>query len=384
MKADTGEYKWHFQLVPGDEWDYDAVAQLVLADLTIKGQPRKVIMQANKNGFCYVIDRITGKFISGQPFAQVTWAKGLDEATGKPIVNADAYYDKEHASIVTPGPGGAHNWAPMSFNPTTGLIYIPASSGGAFSYATAPDYNHKDGQLNLGIVFTDPNAPPRGRGGRGPAPSVGGEVATAAAAAAAAPPPVVPPKQAPAKQPPPAIGPEPFGASLVAYDPVTQKERWRAQGGGASGGGTVTTAGNLVFQVLPNGLLRAYSADKGEKLLEIQTDLKGAMGPPMTFLLDGKQYVTVQGGQGAAGAGFGGGAASPVLPKLLTFVLDGKAPLPAANPVRRAPPQGYRPSGCRERMLGPSGSSQAAIRATLPNYDPSDAEQRGQELFRFD
>src|SRR6202042_1299509 len=114
----------------------------------------------------------------------------------------DANYDKEHASIVTPGPGGAHNWAPMSFNPTTGLMYIPASSGGAFSYATAPDYNHKDGQLNLGIVFTDPNAP-RGRGGRGPAPSVGGEVAAAAAAAAAAPRPVAPPKPAPAKQPPP-------------------------------------------------------------------------------------------------------------------------------------------------------------------------------------
>ena len=282
-------------------------------------------MQANKNGFYYLIDRLTGKFISGQPFAQVTWAKGLDEVTGKPIVNADANYDKDHASIVTPGPGGAHNWAPMSFNPTTGLMYIPASSGGAFSYATAPDYSHKDGQLNLGIVFTDPNAPR----GRGPAASVGGEIAAAAAAAPRAP---APAKPAPAKQPPPAIGPEPFGASLVAYDPVAQKERWHVQGGGASGGGTVTTAGNLVFQVLPNGIMRAFSADKGEKLLEIQTNLKGAMGPPMTFLLDGKQYVTVQGGQGAAGAGFGGGAASPVLPKLLTFVLDGKASLPPANP----------------------------------------------------
>jgi quinohemoprotein ethanol dehydrogenase len=332
LKAETGEYKWHFQMVPGDEWDYDSVAQLVLADITVKGQPRKVIMQANKNGFYYVIDRLTGKFISGKPFAQVTWAKGLDEATGKPIVNDDAKYDKQHASIVTPGPGGAHNWAPMSFNPTTGLIYIPASSGGAFSYATAPDYSHKDGQLNLGIVFTDPNAPPRGgRGGRGAAASVGGEVAAAAAQAAAAPPPAAAPPKATAKPTPPAIGPESFGAALVAYDPATQTERWHAQGGGASGGGTVTTAGNLVFQVLPNGLLRAYSADKGEKLLEIQTNLRGAMGPPMTFMLDGKQYVSLQGGQGAAGSGFGGGAASPVLPKLLTFVLDGKAALPSAQ-----------------------------------------------------
>ena len=326
LKADTGEYKWHFQMVPGDSWDYDSVQQLVLADLNIKGQQRKVIMQANKNGFFYVVDRLNGKFISGQPFAAITWAKGLNEATGKPIVNPEAYYDKDNAASVMPGPGGAHNWAPMSFNPTTGLMYIPNSSGGAFSYATAPDYEHKPGELNLGIVFANPNA---GRGGRAAAPA--GEVATAAARATTAPPPA-PPKRAARKPAPPSIGPEPSGGNLVAWDPVTQKERWRAQGGGSSGGGTVTTAGNLVFQVLPNGLLRAYSADKGEKLLEIQTNLKTAMGPPMTFLLDGKQYVTVQGGQGAAGSGFGGGSASPILPKLLTFVLDGTAPLPPANP----------------------------------------------------
>ena len=118
----------------------------------------------------------------------------------------------------------------------------------------------------------------------------------------------------------------------MAWDPVTQKERWRVRGGGSTGGGTLTTAGNLVFQVLPDGLFRAYSADKGEKLLEIQTNLRGAMGPPMTFMLDGKQYVSLQGGQWAAGSGFGGGAASPILPKLLTFVLDGTARLAPANP----------------------------------------------------
>jgi glucose dehydrogenase len=117
---------------------------------------------------------------------------------------------------------------------------------------------------------------------------------------------------------------------LVAWDPATQTERWRQPGGTSSGGGTLTTAGNLVFEVLPNGILRAYSADKGEKLLEVQTNLRGAMGPPMTFMLDGKQYVSLQGGQGAAGSGFGGGGASPILPKLLTFVLDGSARMPGA------------------------------------------------------
>jgi quinohemoprotein ethanol dehydrogenase len=334
LNANTGEYKWHFQTVPGDTWDYDSVAQLILADLTIKGQPRKVIMQANKNGFFYELDRLTGKFISGQPFVKVTWAKGLDEVTGKPIVNEEAYYDKDNAATVMPGPNGAHNWAPMSFNPTTGLAYIPATSGVTFNYATDPNFEYKPGQLNLGVAF---GAPPAGRGGRGGAAAnanaPGGEVATAAANAAAAPPPVAPPKPATRKPQPPAIGPNVGdGSILVAWDPATQTPRWTAPGGGSTGGGTVTTAGNLVIQVLTNGLLRAYSADKGEKLLEIQTNLRSATGPPMTFMLDGKQYVTFQGGQGAAGTGFGGGGASPVTPKLLTFVLDGKAPLPPPVP----------------------------------------------------
>jgi quinohemoprotein ethanol dehydrogenase len=340
LKAETGEYKWHFQVVPSDSWDYDAVQQLILADITIKGQPRKVIMQASKDGFFYVLDRLTGKFISGQPFVKVSWAKGLNEATGKPIVNDGAHYDMDNAALVQPGPNGGHNWSPMSFNPISGLVYIPSSSGITFSYATDPDFMLKPGQLNLGIVFTAPGAARGGAGARGGANAnagtqPGGEVATAAAQAKAAP--SAPPKVAARKPQPPIIGPDLSGSVLVAWDPVTQAVRWSKQGGGSTGGGTLTTAGNLVFQVLPNGLLRAYSADKGEQLLEIQTNLGSAMGPPMTFMLDGKQYLTLQGGQGAAGTGFGSGGASRITPKLLTFVLDGKAPLPAppaANPSR--------------------------------------------------
>src|SRR5579862_6349057 len=300
VKADTGEYKWHFQLVPGDSWDYDAVQQLILADLPIKGQTRKVIMQASKDGFFYVLDRLTGKFISGQPFVKVSWAKGLNEATGKPIVNDDARYNTENSAVVQPGPNGAHNWSPMSFNPISGLVYIPSTSGITFSYATDPNFVLKPGQLNLGIVFSAP-APPAGRGGANAATQTGGEVATAQAQAAAAPPP--PRKAATRKPQPPIIGPELTGNLLIAYDPVAQSVRWSKQGGGSTGGGTLTTAGNLVFQVIPTGMLRVYSADKGELLLELQTNLASAMGPPMTYMLDGKQYVTVQGGQGAAGIG---------------------------------------------------------------------------------
>lgn len=118
----------------------------------------------------------------------------------------------------------------------------------------------------------------------------------------------------------------------MAWDPVTQKERWRATGGGAIGGGTVTTAGNLVFQMVPDGHLMAYRADNGEKLLDIQTGLRGGMGPPITFMIDGKQYVSVAGGTGrvtpSAGTTPVPSTVIPVLPKLLTFVLDGNAPLP--------------------------------------------------------
>lgn len=355
VNADTGRLAWYFQMVPGDEWDFDSVQQLMLADVTIKGQQRKVIMQANKNGFYYVIDRVTGKFISGQPFAQVTWARGLNEETGRPIINNESYYGSQSIPIA-PGPGGAHNWAPMSFNPATGLVYLPASPGGSFNYSSDPNFKYQQGKQNMGITF--------GGFGRGGA-AAAGDAANAAGAAPAA-----PPKPLPA---PPAIGPEPpegngRGGVLLAWDIVNQKERWRAQGGGGIGGGTVTTAGNLVFQVIPDGRLVAYTADKGEKLLDVQTGLRGGMGPPITYMLDGKQYVALAGGSGAlptfgpAGGGRGpapaaapaapAGAPAPapaaaapappppppgfggpqVTPKLLVFVLDGKAPLPGAAP----------------------------------------------------
>ncbi len=334
VNPDTGVLKWYFQMVPGDSWDFDSVQQMILADVTIKGRQRKVLMQANKDGFYYVLDRVTGAFISGQPFSKVTWAKGLDEATGRPIVNPEARYGAEAVNL-SPGPGGAHNWSPMSYNPVTGLVYIPAATTGGFNFSVDPEFKYVEGKSNLGVTF---------RGGFGG-----------------------PPAQPPAPTPPspPAIGPVPVEGqrgALIAWDPATQKERWRASGGGSIGGGTVTTAGNLVFQVLPDGRLMAYSADKGDKLLEIQTGLRGGMGPPITYQMDAKQYVSVMGGTGPFSFPFGGGAGGanapaagttvvngvpvpnapggnappgpppppPVLPKLLTFVIDGTAPLPAA------------------------------------------------------
>src|SRR5262249_5879153 len=161
------------------------------------------------------------------------WAKGIDQETGRPIINPEAHYDQNKETItLAPGPGGAHNWSPMSFNPTTGLVYIPTSTSSNSTFTLDTNFVYKPGDRNIGIV----------RGNRG----------------AATPPP------ASARPSPAAIGPvAPEGqrGALVAWDPVTQKERWRNNGGGSTGGGTVTTAGNLVFQVVPDGHLMAYTAD---------------------------------------------------------------------------------------------------------------------------
>ena len=330
VKPDTGELKWYYQNVPGDSWDFDSVQQLMLTDLIINGRTRKVIMQANKNGFYYVLDRVTGAFISAQPFAQVTWAKGIDQETGRPIVNPEAHYDQNDETVtLAPGPGGAHNWSPMSFNPSTGLVYIPTSTSSTGTFTVDPNFVYKPGQTNLGIARG-------GRGAGGGGPDAGAPGATPDTQPTA-------PAPAPNTRPsPPAIGPPPPEGQrgmLVAWDPVTQKERWRAPGGGGIGGGTLTTAGNLVFQVIPDGRFIAYNADKGEKLLEIQTNLRGGMGPPITYILDGKQYISLMGGTGPVPPRGGGGIAAPpaqpptplVLPKLYTLVLDGKAPIPEAN-----------------------------------------------------
>ena len=297
VHVDTGELKWHYQMVPGDEWDYDSVQQMILADLNINGRTRKVIMQANKNGFFYVLDRVTGEFISARPFSRVTWAKGIDPKTGRPIINPEVKYGKDPVP-VSPGGGGAHSWSPMSYNPQTGLVYIPTRGWDTFPYAAADEF------------IADPK-----RGGAG---ETGMRANTRGQ------------KMQPAG---PAIGPEPLPGgklgTLVAYDPVKQEIRWRVPVGNSRYGGTLATAANLVFQVAPSGHLIAYSADKGDKLLDIPTGLRNGMGPPITFAVDGKQYIALMGGSGGTQSpGVSAEKTTPMKPRLLVFGLDGKAELP--------------------------------------------------------
>lgn len=305
VNAATGELKWHYQMVPGDQWDYDSVQQMILADLTINGKVRKVIMQANKNGFFYVLDRITGEFISAQPFSKVTWAKGIDQKTGRPIINKEVMYGTNPVP-VSPGGGGAHSWSPMSFNPQTGLVYIPSRGWDTFNYAADPDFKPDASRVG-------------GAGQSGLKTNTRGL----------------------AMQPPgPAAGPEPLKGgelgTLVAFDPVKQEIRWRVPVGNSRYGGTLSTASNLLFQVAPNGRLIAYSADKGEMLLELPTGMRNGMGPPITFMVDGKQYIALMGGSGGTPSpGRSAESTTPMKPRLLVFGLDGKATLPQTG---AAPP----------------------------------------------
>jgi quinohemoprotein ethanol dehydrogenase len=285
----TGLLKWHYQTVPNDNWDFDSVQQLMLLDLNINGRIRKVIMQAAKNGFFYVLDRVSGEFLSAQPFVKVSWALSIAE-NGRPVVNPAAYYDQDPISIYPTG-GGGHNWAPMSYNPNTGLIYIPASYQ-SFPYQAQAEY--RPGSTG----YVRPS----------------GETKTIE----------------------PSFGPEPpKGArgGLQAWDPLNQKLKWNIEGGGGIGGGTVTTAGNLVFQTINDGRFRAISADKGEILYEVKVGRTG-MAPPITYEVDGKQYVAFGGGLGRGATIVAPNNAKVDYPPIMfVFTLDGTADLPEPAPA---------------------------------------------------
>ncbi len=254
LHADTGQYAWHYQENPGDNWDYDSTQPMILADLKIGGRPRKVILHASKNGFFFVIDRTDGKLISAKNFVEVNWAKGYDK-NGRPIETARARPEGPFDAI--PGPFGAHNWHPMSFNPATGLVYLPAQN--------VPLGLMDDKEWKLDAVLP-------GRLGAGAGWNTGMVVNA---------------------QPPTS---KPFGR-LLAWDPVAQRVRWKVEHISPWNGGTLTTAGNLVFQGTADGRFVAYDARSGKKLWESPTGT-GVVAAPSTYLVDGKQYVSVAVGWG--------------------------------------------------------------------------------------
>jgi len=261
LHAKTGQFAWAYQTTPGDTWDFDSTADVVLADLKIDGKMRHVLMHAPKNGFFYVIDRETGKLISAQKFATVTWAKSIDLKTGRPVEEPDARYTKKMA-VVYPAATGAHNWQPMTYSPQTGLVYIPAMDAAGL-YVGQKDFKYHHGAWNLGVDFAALSQAVLDmiKAGKAPAPSVG---------------------------------------YIKAWNPVTQKEAWQVSMGGSWNSGLLSTAGNLVFGGDAYGNFTAYNAKTGEKLWSM--DLKtGILAPAMSYMIDGQQYIALLAGWGGAG-----------------------------------------------------------------------------------
>jgi quinohemoprotein ethanol dehydrogenase len=300
VKAQTGEYAWHYQTTPGEVWDYDAISQLLLADIAIGGQMRPVIMQANKNGFFYVLDRTDGKLISAEPFTTVNWASRIDLASGRPVENPAARYDVLGTTFnAIPGAAGGHGWQAMSFSPDTGLVYIPVLDVGMSFKALKSE---KVGQLkfNAGYDFVATSLPQ--------------DPKIKAAAKAGT------------------VG------KLVAWNPVTQKAAWSIPNSEPWAGGTLATAGNLVFQGTAMGEFVAYQAATGQRLWSSPSQA-GIIAAPVTYEVNGKQYVAIQTGWGggfaiAPGEVVVGKRAPTNKPRMLVFALDGKDALPPAeNPV---------------------------------------------------
>jgi PQQ-dependent dehydrogenase (methanol/ethanol family) len=288
LRASDGELVWHFQVTPGDNWDYDATQPLMLADLQIDGNTRKVIMQASKNGFFYLLDRQTGQFISANPFVgKISWAMGIDSKTGRPTESTTAY-EGLHPVFVSPGPDGAHNWYPMAFNPTNGLVYFPAKEGTAFLHAPNPGWKSNPTKMNVG---DDP-------GYAGPLLAKYAEMSA------------------------------PVG-KLIAWNPVEKREAWHVTHPGLESGGVLASAGNLVFQGRSDGVFLAYRAYDGKKLWQYDTGT-GVMAPPVTYSLDGVQYVTVMAGWGGVPGLYnipGLGITKPGFGRILTFANGGTSKL---------------------------------------------------------
>jgi quinohemoprotein ethanol dehydrogenase len=286
VNADTGAYVWHYQATPGEEWDFDAVQQLVLANLSIGGKSRQVLMQANKNGFFYVIDRKTGKLISAQNIVPVTWASGIDLKSGRPIENNAARYSETGKTAdVKPGPLGAHNWQPMAFNPQSGLMYIPAQQV-PIRYIPIPKQPIAPIGWNLSVALE-------------------------------------------------ALSDQNEGF-LLAWNPIEQREAWRVPYKGPWNGGVVTTAGNIVAQGDAAGNLNVYEASNGAKLWSMFAQ-SGIIAAPSTYLVDGEQYIAVLSGWGGSYSLSGGKSAAMSgnlrnVSRLLVFKLGGKAVLPTLEP----------------------------------------------------
>lgn len=303
LEPDTGKYRWHYQTTPADRWDFTAAQQMTLAELEIDGRKRKVLMQAPKNGFFYVLDRENGKLISARPFVPVNWASHVDPESGRPVFMPEGDYSGG-MKVVAPAVIGGHNWHPMSFSPDTGLVYLPAQETAAGLEAQkAPLFIPSKAVVNIGLEL--PGLPED--------PKIVDQIA------------------------------QTWRGRLLAWDPVKQEARWSQEYRTIYNGGTLATAGNLVFQGTADGRVVAYAADSGRLLWESPANT-GVMAGPVTYTVKGEQYVAFMAGWGGTFPRILGplSLAARVRPeaRILVYKLGGRAKLPPPQwkPVPLPPP----------------------------------------------
>ena len=296
LDPDTGEYLWHYQTSPGEIWDFTSTMDIVLVDLDIEGEQVKALMHAPKNGFFYVINRENSELISAENYTEVTWASEVDLETGRPIENPGVRYELEPVDIA-PSPFGGHNWHAMSYNPGTGMVNIPTIHW-QFRFADAgidlEDFQAEGWRTELGVAF-EYGASTRDD--------------------------------------------EVMGA-LQAWDPVRQQQVWEIPTDGPWDAGTLTTASNLLFQGKANGHLRAFNALTGEQLWDENLGL-GISAPPITYSVNGKQYLAILVGWGRVMSALGGQeiadygwAYGEQTRRLFAFSLDGTRAVPLSTPPR--------------------------------------------------
>lgn len=298
INPDNGEYVWHYQTTPGESWNYSAVESMVLTELNVNDTATKVLIQAPKNGFFYVLDRATGELLSAEKYIPLNWASHVDMATGRPVEYPFAHYQNQ-GRLIVPGPSGGHSWHPMAYSPQTRLAYIPALTVPGY-YNHDGGYAYKPGFQNTGIE--EGVADYRALNPQGERQKLR------------------------------------FGVELLAWDPQTQSKRWSVQHGDL-GGGILATAGNLVFQGLGTGEFAAYNAEDGDKLWSYASGTT-IMAGPVSYAVDGEQYIAVLAGRGG-GAGLVGGPMGKVWQgvvnenRVLAFKLGGTATLPERRTVVR-------------------------------------------------
>jgi PQQ-dependent dehydrogenase (methanol/ethanol family) len=295
VRPETGKLVWHYQTTPGEYWDYTATQHMILADLEIAGSQRKVLLQAPKNGFFYVLDRVTGELLSAEKYAPASWATHVDPDTGRPVERSEAHWARK-AAMVTPAVPGAHNWHPMSFHPGTGLVYIPVSHA-TYYFVPSADFRFRPGaNFNTGE-------------------DVGAMLA-----------------KFEGYEDLNFLGCSP--TRLLAWDPVAQSAAWEARHDTGVPGGALSTAGGLVFQGNGSGEFSAYDARTGERLWSAPVGI-GIMAPPVSYRIGGVQYVAVLAGIGGSQGGHFTRFDYENDGRLLAWKLGGEGELP---PVVRRPP----------------------------------------------